>query len=135
MAITRDAKEKAVTKLSEELGRIKLAVMTDYRGLTVGEVEELRSKLRAEGISYRVTKNTLLRLAVGQNDAAIGNHRDVGNVLRQRFVAIGFVVTIEKLDLDELGSSGSIGFWSRFSWHGVLEAVVTPQESEPPRGV
>jgi large subunit ribosomal protein L10 len=69
MAITREAKEKAVAQLTTDLGRIKLAVMTDYRGLTVSEVEELRSNLRAEGISYRVTKNTLLRLAVGQNEA------------------------------------------------------------------
>jgi large subunit ribosomal protein L10 len=72
MAITREAKETAVKRLSEDLGRIKLAVMTDYRGLTVGEVEELRSHLRAEGISYRVTKNTLLRLAASQNEALKG---------------------------------------------------------------
>jgi large subunit ribosomal protein L10 len=70
MAITRAAKETAVEKLSGELGRIKLAVMTDYRGLTVREVEDLRAELRSEGISYRVTKNTLLRLAT-QNTPAL----------------------------------------------------------------
>jgi large subunit ribosomal protein L10 len=64
MAITREAKETAVGKLSEDLGRIKLAVMTDYRGLTVPEAEELRGILREEGMSFRVTKNTLLKLAV-----------------------------------------------------------------------
>lgn len=69
MAISRVAKEKAVDTLSGELGRIKLAVMTDYRGLTVREVEELRAVLRDEGISYRVTKNTLLRLAAKNNPA------------------------------------------------------------------
>lgn len=69
MAISREAKEKAVETLSGELGRIKLAVMTDYRGLTVREVEELRGVLREEGISYRVTKNTLLRLAAKNNPA------------------------------------------------------------------
>ncbi len=69
MAISREAKEQAVAQLSDELGRIKLAVMTDYRGLTVREVEELRGVLRKEGISYRVTKNTLLRLATKSNSA------------------------------------------------------------------
>ena len=63
MAITRQAKVEAVDKLKEELGRIKLAVLTDYRGLTVAEVEELRANLRAESMSYRVTKNTLLKIA------------------------------------------------------------------------
>jgi large subunit ribosomal protein L10 len=72
MAITREAKEKAVDTLSGELGRIKLAVMTDYRGLTVREVEELRGVLREEGITYRVTKNTLLRLAASKNPALAG---------------------------------------------------------------
>ncbi len=64
MAITREAKEKAVDLLSSDLGRIKLAVMTDYRGLTVAELKELRAALSAENISYKVTKNTLLRIAV-----------------------------------------------------------------------
>lgn len=72
MAISRTAKEQAVDTLSTELGRIKLAVMTDYRGLTVREVEELRGVLRAEGITYRVTKNTLLRLAAKNNPALAG---------------------------------------------------------------
>jgi large subunit ribosomal protein L10 len=69
MAITRAAKEQAVDTLTGELGRIKLAVMTDYRGLSVPEVEELRAKLREEGMTYRVTKNTLLRIATKNNPA------------------------------------------------------------------
>lgn len=69
MAISREAKEAAVTQLTEDLGRLKLAVLTDYRGLTVAEVEDLRAKLRSEGMTYRVTKNTLLRLAVAGNSA------------------------------------------------------------------
>jgi large subunit ribosomal protein L10 len=69
MAVTRAAKETAVDTLTGELGRIKLAVMTDYRGLTVAEVEELRATLREQGITYRVTKNTLLRLAMSKNPA------------------------------------------------------------------
>lgn len=67
MAITRAAKEQAVDKLSNELGRLSLAVMTDYRGLSVHEIEELRNKLREEGMTYRVTKNTLLRIALKSN--------------------------------------------------------------------
>lgn len=64
MAITRAKKEEAVTRLSDDLARLKLAVLADYRGLTVAEVEELRNALQEQGIDYRVTKNTLLRIAV-----------------------------------------------------------------------
>ena len=63
MAITRAAKEQAVTQLQDELAQLKLVVLTDYRGLSVSEISELRAQLRAEGMSYRVTKNTLLRIA------------------------------------------------------------------------
>lgn len=63
MAVTRAAKEQAVAQLQTELAALKLVVLTDYRGLTVSEISELRANLRAEGISYKVTKNTLLRLA------------------------------------------------------------------------
>jgi large subunit ribosomal protein L10 len=69
MAISRAAKETAVDNLTSELGRIKLAVMTDYRGLTVREAEDLRDILRKEGIAFRVTKNTLLRIATKNNPA------------------------------------------------------------------
>lgn len=63
MAKSREQKEQAVTQLAEDLGRIKLAVMTDYRGLTVAELDDLRAQLREENIPYRVVKNTLLRKA------------------------------------------------------------------------
>lgn len=64
MAITRQKKEENVAQLEQSLGQLKLMVMTDYRGLTVPEITELRAQLRDAGISYSVTKNTLLRLAV-----------------------------------------------------------------------
>jgi large subunit ribosomal protein L10 len=69
MAITKADKEQAVEQLTNDLGRLKLAVLTDYRGLTVAEVEELRATLRAEGISYKVTKNTLLRIAAANTQS------------------------------------------------------------------
>ena len=40
------------------------AVLTEYRGLTVAELAELRRQLRAAGGDYKVYKNTLVRLAV-----------------------------------------------------------------------
>lgn len=69
MAITRQAKEQAVAQLQEELGQLKLAVLTNYRGLTVAEISELRGQLRTEDASYRVSKNTLLRIAAANTPA------------------------------------------------------------------
>ncbi len=72
MAIARADKEAVVAQLTTELSDFKLAVLTDYRGLTVAEIKELRRALTAEGISYRVTKNTLLRIATAANPELAG---------------------------------------------------------------
>jgi len=47
-----------------------LGVVTDYRGLTVRQLEDLRGRLRAEGIDYIVVKNTLARRAAVDAGAA-----------------------------------------------------------------
>ena len=62
--MNRQQKEAAVAELHEKLEGFKAAVLTDYRGLKVTELTELRQKLKEEGIEYRVVKNTLTRLAV-----------------------------------------------------------------------
>jgi large subunit ribosomal protein L10 len=56
-------KVAAVTNLTERLSRATSAVVTDYRGLTVRQLEDLRGRLRVEGIDYIVVKNTLARRA------------------------------------------------------------------------
>ena len=63
--VTRAGSRKvaAVTQLTEMLSRATSAVVTDYRGLTVKQLEDLRGRLRAEGIDYIVVKNTLARRA------------------------------------------------------------------------
>jgi large subunit ribosomal protein L10 len=72
VAKTRTQKEQAVEQLTQDLGILKLAVLTDYRGLTVAEVEELRAALRSEGISYKVTKNSLLAIATKNTETLKG---------------------------------------------------------------
>lgn len=64
-----------VEDLTGKLGRATSAIVTDYRGLTVAELEELRAKLRDQGIDYVVVKNTLARRAA--TDAGIGQFASV----------------------------------------------------------
>ena len=56
-------KVTAVGELTDKFQRAKLAVLTDYRGLTVRDLATLRGQLRGAGVEYEVAKNTLLRLA------------------------------------------------------------------------
>ncbi len=59
----KEQKAEQVELLSEKLKKAKVAVLTDYRGLTVSQIQELRGNLRSGDVEYRVVKNTLARRA------------------------------------------------------------------------
>jgi len=58
-------KETTVGELAEKLAAAKSLFLTDYAGLTVGEITKLRGELRKDGNTYSVVKNTLFRIAAG----------------------------------------------------------------------
>jgi large subunit ribosomal protein L10 len=55
----REEKQAAVEAIRENLENSQVAVLTDYRGLTVAELTELRKKFREAGVEFKVVKNTL----------------------------------------------------------------------------
>lgn len=57
------AKREKVGSLAEHLTGSSAIVVTEYRGLKVGELQDLRRKLRAKGVEYHVVKNTLFSRA------------------------------------------------------------------------
>jgi large subunit ribosomal protein L10 len=58
-----ERKIATVADLSEKLSRMQLAIVADYRGLTVAEISDLRAKLREHGAEFIVAKNTLTKIA------------------------------------------------------------------------
>ena len=69
--MARPEKEQQVELLTDKLNKARVAVLTDYRGLTVSQMQDLRGRLRGGEVEYRVVKNTLARLA-----AAASGHDD-----------------------------------------------------------
>ncbi len=61
--LNRSEKKEVINELREEFGRAKAVIFTDYRGLTVAELSDLRSLLREGNFEYKVVKNTLAGLA------------------------------------------------------------------------
>jgi large subunit ribosomal protein L10 len=57
-------KMESVSSLRGRLGTAKTAVLTEYRGLTVRQLSDLRKQLKAAAAEYKVVKNRLARLAV-----------------------------------------------------------------------
>ncbi len=72
----RAEKVAVVDEVRERLSESSASVVTEYRGLTVAELAELRSNLAAVGGDYKVYKNTLVRLAI-----AGGEHEAMGDLL------------------------------------------------------
>jgi large subunit ribosomal protein L10 len=65
----RDKKTKIVAELTEEIRGATALLVTDPRGLNVGQLSDLRRSLRPHGASFRVTKNTLGRIAAREAGA------------------------------------------------------------------
>ena len=68
VAAVRPEKVAAVEGIADRFNRANLAVVADYRGLTVAQTREVRRQLQAVGAEMRIAKNTLARLAVKGTD-------------------------------------------------------------------
>jgi large subunit ribosomal protein L10 len=64
-----EAKRETVAELREELSRNPTLIVSEYRGLSVTELAEIRRSLRKQNVTYRVVKNRLMRIAA--NDAGV----------------------------------------------------------------
>ncbi len=64
MALSRDKKNQLVAELSEALKNAKMTAFAEYKGLTVADLQELRKDAREAGVSIKVVKNRLVRVAM-----------------------------------------------------------------------
>lgn len=66
----KQKKIEEIEKLKENFNRAKVVILTQYIGLNVLEITELRKKLRETDTFYKVVKNTLARRAFTGTDSA-----------------------------------------------------------------
>jgi len=62
-----EAKREAVAELREQLAGSRTLIVSEYRGLTVREIGEIRRSLRKQDVTYRVIKNRLMKIAAADN--------------------------------------------------------------------
>lgn len=58
-----EAKRETVARLRDEMSRSRAMIVSEYRGLNVREISDIRATLRRQGITYRVVKNRLAKIA------------------------------------------------------------------------
>ena len=61
-----EEKKQVVEDIKQKLDGTMLVICTDYRGLNVEQITQLRNSLRMPGVEYRVLKNTMFRFALQQ---------------------------------------------------------------------
>lgn len=66
MAITREKKGELVSEYTEKLRRSQAVIVSEYRGLTTKQLQDLRRELRAGGSEMVVAKNTLISRALSE---------------------------------------------------------------------
>jgi large subunit ribosomal protein L10 len=66
LAISKETKEARVAEYKELLGSSQAIVVTQYRALTMGQMNDLRARLREVDAKFQVTKNTLFQLALSE---------------------------------------------------------------------
>ncbi len=84
MAISRDKKQQMVEDYVDKMSQSRALILTDYRGLTVAGMTELRQRLREVDASFQVVKNTLFTRALEEVGIPVPTERIEGPI------AVGF---------------------------------------------
>ena len=83
---TKAFKAEKISQMKEKIEKAKVAIVTDYKGLSVEEITKLRRLIQKEDGDYMVTKNTLAKLAVKGTDYEVLTDAFTGPVA----IAFGF---------------------------------------------
>lgn len=96
MAKTREQKTKLIESLDQKVENMKSAVIVEYKGLKVKEIEQLRNVLREKKVDFNVTKNTLVRIALKKHGI------EVDEGVLKKPVAIAFAMQDEVAPAKEI---------------------------------
>ena len=69
MLLKRAEKEQLVKEMTGKISETKAIILVNYQGLKVKEIQELKKRLREQGIGFQIIKNTLFKIAL--KDAGI----------------------------------------------------------------
>lgn len=67
-------KVETIEDLKTRLRGVKTVLLTEYRGLSVAQLSDLRRQLRSVSAEYKIVKNRLARLALSSDLSAVGTH-------------------------------------------------------------
>jgi large subunit ribosomal protein L10 len=120
--LTREEKAKQVDWFREQFQVIGGLFLTDYKGLSVDEMNELRRELRPHGVTFKVLKNTLVRLAY--KDTAVA-------VLEDDVVGTRAAAWTQSEDVVPALAKVLVGFAKTHPKFGIVRGVLAGKTVEP----
>ena len=64
--MNKEQKQNYITEMANQFEKSKAVMVTHYQGLTMPQLDELRSKMREHGIVFKITKNRITKIAIGK---------------------------------------------------------------------
>ena len=65
--ISKSKKNAYIKEMKDFFSKTNSVFVTHYQGLTVNQIDELRSEMRKHGIMFKITKNRITKLALGES--------------------------------------------------------------------
>jgi large subunit ribosomal protein L10 len=62
--MNKEQKKNYITEMTSQFNDSKAVLVTHYQGLTMTQLDELRSKMREHGIQFKITRNRITKLAL-----------------------------------------------------------------------
>ena len=62
--MTKERKQEYIKEMANHFDKSEAVIVAHYQGLTVSQLDELRSKMREHGIQFKITKNRITKLAL-----------------------------------------------------------------------
>tara|TARA_Y100000590_G_scaffold102728_1_gene116769 strand:+ start:1902 stop:2408 length:507 start_codon:yes stop_codon:yes gene_type:complete len=62
--MNKEQKKNYISEMSEQFENSEAVIVTHYQGLTVSQLDDLRKKMREQGIKFKITKNRITKLAL-----------------------------------------------------------------------
>ncbi|MDR1522644.1 MAG: 50S ribosomal protein L10 [Endomicrobium sp.] len=121
--------QEAVKILTEKFKSMKGMILTEYHGLSVGEISELRCKLRAQNSEYAIVKNTLTEIALKDAGIDAGNNFSGPTAL---VIENGDVVSPAKIVMEFAKTHAKLKVRAGYLEGKFVDASVVSQLSELP---
>lgn len=62
--MNREQKKNYIVEMSNQFEKVDSVIVTHYQGLTVSQLDDLRKRMREQGIKFKITKNRITKLAL-----------------------------------------------------------------------